>query len=76
MQFNSDIKRKKIIKLIKKLGLEIKEGGNHTKATCIHNGKITLIPRHNDIKKSTANEILEQLKKMGFNDEEVERNFK
>lgn len=75
MQFNSDIKRKKIIKLIKRLGLEIKEGAKHTKATCIHNNKITLIPRHNFIKKSTANEILEQLKKMGFNDDDVERNF-
>jgi len=80
MKFNSDVKRRKLFKLLKRLNkiytLTYFEGKKHTKITCVHNGKITLLPRHSTIKKETANEIIDQLKEMGFTDEELENYFK
>ena len=80
MKFEADIKRKKLFRLLNKLrgisGLEYFEGKKHTKVTCIHNGKVTMIPRHKIVLKNTANEILVQLKAMGFTDEDIENNYK
>ncbi|OGY42705.1 MAG: hypothetical protein A2Y67_01425 [Candidatus Buchananbacteria bacterium RBG_13_39_9] len=80
MKFEADVKRKKLWKLIIRLSkinsLEYFEGKKHTKITCIHNGRITMLPRHKIIIKYTANEILGQLKDMGFTDEDIENNYK
>lgn len=57
-------------------GLEYYEGKRHAKVTCIHNGKVTMIPRHKIVLRNTANEILNQLRAMGFTDEDIENNFK
>lgn len=80
MRFESDVKRKKLWKLIihlnKVSALEFFEGKKHTKVTCIHNGMITMIPRHKIILKHTANEILVQLKAMGFSDQDIDNNYK
>jgi hypothetical protein len=80
MKFVADVKTKKILRLVNKLnkisGLEYFEGKRHTKVTCIHNGKVTMIPRHKIVLKNTANEILEQLKAMGFTEEDIESNYK
>jgi hypothetical protein len=79
MKFEADVKRKKLWKLINRLSkinaLEFFEGKKHTKVTCIHNGKVTMLPRHKIIIKHTANEILEQLRVMGFSDKEIEDNY-
>ena len=50
-------KRKKLIKALKSLGLELKEGGKHTKAECVHNGGKTIIPRHKNIKREIVESI-------------------
>jgi hypothetical protein len=80
MKFEADVKIKKIWRLVNKLnkvsGLEYYEGKRHTKVTCIHNGKVTMIPRHKIVLRNTANEILDQLKAMGFTDENIENNYK
>jgi len=79
MKFGADVKRKKLWRLISRLSkinaLEFFEGKKHTKITCIHNGKITMIPRHKIILRTTANEILDQLKEMGFSDKDIEENY-
>ena len=80
MKFEADVKTKKIWRLINKLskisGLEYYEGKRHTKVTSIHNGKVTMVPRHKIVLRNTANEILDQLRDMGFMDEDIENNFK
>ena len=80
MHLNSDVKRKKLLKCIKKLSkiynLEFTEGKKHTKIKCIHNGKITMVPRHKIIKQYTANDIIKQLENMGFTDKDLENCIK
>jgi predicted RNA binding protein YcfA (HicA-like mRNA interferase family) len=52
-------KYRRVVKALKKMGLDIKEQRNHTKAECIHNGKKTTIPRHmnRDVKSEIMNNI-------------------
>lgn len=64
-------KRKKIIKALQKLGLELKEGNKHTKAMCIHNGRFTTIPRHKNIKREIVHSICNFLLEKDFNEKEM-----
>jgi hypothetical protein len=66
----SDCPRKKVIRALKKLGLDLKEGKRHTKATSVHSGKITMIPRYRTIKKPVLRDILAQVEAVGFDKNE------
>lgn len=50
-------KRRKILKALKKLGLSLEHGAKHDLAECIHNGKKTTIPRHQNIKREIVDSI-------------------
>ncbi|MFA5086274.1 MAG: hypothetical protein WC468_01600 [Candidatus Paceibacterota bacterium] len=55
--FYFSIKKNKLIKALKKLGLSIENGSKHDLAKCIHNGGKTTIPRHNEIKREIVESI-------------------
>ncbi len=69
--FSFPCKRKKLIKALKKLGLVIINGSKHDLAKCIHNGKKTTIPRHNEIKRETVNSIAGFLLDKDFEEKEL-----
>ena len=50
-------KRKKLLKALRKLGLALTEGGNHSRAECVNNGRKTTIPRHGNIKREIVDSI-------------------
>ena len=55
------MKRKALMKLLAKAGATFKEGANHTKV--YFNGKcITVLPRHREIKETTAKSIIDAIK--------------
>lgn len=54
-------KRKKILKALKKLGLEVSHGSKHDVAKCISNGGKTTIPRHTEIKREIVKSIADFL---------------
>lgn len=56
-EFYKEMDRRIVIGALKKIGLELWEGSNHTNAKCIENGKKTLIPRHNTIKDKEMDKI-------------------
>lgn len=56
-EFYRPCKTKKLIKVLKKLGLKLTEGKRHTRAECVNNRKQTTIPRHRDIKREIVNSI-------------------
>ncbi len=56
-EFRFLCKRKKLIRALEKMGLDIKEGRKHTKVECIYNGKKTTVPRHREIKKEVVESI-------------------
>ena len=58
----ADCNWKKLCKFVRGIGLEIHEGRGHTKVF-YKNKFITLIPRHNSIKKTTVKEILKDIKR-------------
>lgn len=65
MEINRDIKRRKLIRALAKIhGLSFYEGNRHTKVTCNHNGRVTMIPRHRIVYAPTFREIIKQLKMM------------
>ncbi len=70
--FYKPYKRKKLLRALKKIGLDIKEKSKHTKAECIHNGKKTTVPRHTVIKSEVTNKIYEFLLDK-FQKEEIEK---
>lgn len=53
------MKKRDLVKFLKSLGAEFKEGGSHTKV--LLNGKTSVIPRHREIKKGTVIQIYKQL---------------
>lgn len=53
------MKRKDLISLLTEQGAIFKEGSKHTKVYL--NGKQTTIPRHTEIKETTAKAIIKQL---------------
>jgi len=56
------MKRKKLIRYLEKQGcIFIREGGNHTIYKNPSNGKMSSIPRHNEVKESLAKKICEDL---------------
>ena len=58
----ADCNWRKLCKFVKKIGLETQEGRGHTKV--FNKDKfITLIPRHNPLKKTTTKEILKDIKR-------------
>ena len=71
MNFYFPCKWKKLINALKKLGLDLREGGNHTRAECVHNGRKTTIPRHNEIKSDIVKSIRDFLLEKDFKDEEI-----
>ncbi len=64
-------KRKKILKALKKLGLLIENGAKHDLAQCVHNGKKTTIPRHNEIKREIVESIASFLLDKNFEKEKL-----
>lgn len=65
MKGTGDIKRRKLMRALAKIhGLSFYEGGRHTKVTCIHNGRVTFIPRHRIVWAPTFRKIVKQLKAM------------
>ena len=56
---------------LRKLGLDIREGGKHTKAECQENGKRTTIPRQNDIKREITDSICKFLLAKDFEEEKI-----
>ena len=71
MGFLFPAKRNKLISALKRFGLSVFEGGNHTCAKCIINGQKTTIPRHNDIKREVVDKICKFLLKKNFKEEEI-----
>lgn len=60
-----DIRRKKLLRALAKIpGLSLYEGARHTKVTCIHNGRVTMIPRHRMVWAKTLRDIVQQLRAM------------
>ena len=60
-----DIRRKKLLKALAKVhGLSFYEGSRHTKVTCVHSGRVTMIPRHRTVWAPTFREIVKQLRAM------------
>jgi len=56
---------------LRQLGLDIQEGGKHTKAECKENGKKTTIPRKNDIKREITDSICKFLLAKDFDEEKI-----
>jgi len=73
MSFFFPGKYDKIISALKRFGLSISEGCNHSCAKCIENGKKITIPRHNDVKSEVVNNICKFLLKKDFKEEEILR---
>ena len=69
-------KYKKLINLLKALGLDVKEGARHTRAECIHNGHKTTIPRHKDVKREVVKTICDFLLEKEFDEKEIEKKLK
>lgn len=69
--FYFSAKRKKILKALKKLGMSIEHGTKHDLASCVHNGKKTTVPRHNDIKSEIVDSIATFLLDKNFEREEL-----
>ena len=51
--------------------MDIKEGSNHTKAECIHNGHKTTIPRHKIIKREVVKSICKFLLEKDYKEQEI-----
>jgi len=66
----------KIISALKRFGFSISEGGSHSCAKCIENGKKTTIPRHNDVKSEVVNNICKFLLEKEFKKEEISKFIK
>jgi len=66
----------KIISALKRFGLSISEGGNHSCTKCIENGKKTTIPRHNNVKSEVVNNICKFLLEKEFKKEEILKSMK
>jgi len=58
-EFYFPCKYTRVIRALKKLGLNIKEGKKHTTAECIHNGRKTTVPRHK--KKDIKSEVMDEI---------------
>jgi len=56
-----------LIKLARKSGFSIIEGKNHTKVQTAQGKFITIIPRHNPVKKNIAKGIIEAFNYFGAN---------
>ena len=61
MSFFFPCKYKKLISALKKFGLDVQEKKKHTKAECVHNGRKTTIPRHNNVKREVVKKICDFL---------------
>ena len=71
MSFFFPGKHNKIVNALKRFGFSISEGGSHSCAKCIENGKKTTIPRHNDVKSEVVNNICKFLLEKEFKKEEI-----
>ena len=71
MAFFFPCKRKKLINALRKFDMDIKEGSNHTKAECIHNGHKTTIPRHKIIKREVVKSICKFLLEKDYKEQEI-----
>ncbi len=56
-EFYFPVKRRKLLKTLKKLGLSIIGGGKHDRAACLKNGGTTTVPRHAEIKREIVDSI-------------------
>ena len=71
MSFFFPGKHNKIVNALKRFGFSISEGGSHSCAKCIENGKKTTIPRHNNVKSEVVNNICKFLLEKEFKKEEI-----
>ena len=76
MSFFFPGKHNKIVNALKRFGFSISEGGSHSCAKCIENGKKTTIPRHNDVKSEVVNNICKFLLEKEFKKEEISKFIK
>ena len=68
------VDERRLVKLCKKLGLEVTEGTRHHLVHCIHNGQKTTIPRHGKLlKRETVRSILRWIMQMGYSEEEIRK---
>ncbi len=71
MSFFLSCKRKKLIRALEKLGLNLEEGSNHTKAECIPNSRKTTIPRHKIIKREIVKSICDFLIEKNYDKQKI-----
>lgn len=76
MSFFFPCKYKNLIRALKKLGLDVKEGARHTRAECIYNGNKTTIPRHANIKREVVKKICDFLIEKNFKEEQINKYLK
>lgn len=61
----TDCSYEDLIKVARKCGFVIKQGGKHAKIETVDGKFITMIPRHNPVKKETAKGIVESYNQFG-----------
>jgi len=71
MSFFFPCKYKKLINALKKFGFDIQQRAKHTKAECIHNGRKTTIPRHNNVKREIVKKICDFLLEKEFEEKDI-----
>ena len=71
--YEKEERHRKIIKGLKKLGLEIKKRAKHDSALHIQSQRKTIIPRHTILKKYTVGSIYESLIESGFDEEAIKK---
>jgi spore germination protein YaaH len=74
--YDREEKYKTILKGLKKLGLEIKHGKNHTTATCPKTDAKTTLPRHTPVGKFIVGSICDFLMANGYTEEDIKKAFK
>lgn len=70
-EFYFSCKRKKLIRVLKKLGFFIECGAKHDLAKCINNGGKTTIPRQKEIKREIIESITSFLLDKNFKKEKL-----
>ncbi|MBU4369930.1 hypothetical protein KKG58_04200 [Patescibacteria group bacterium] len=62
-----------MIRALKKLGISVKEGKNHTLGTCVHNGRKTTVPRPHktDIVPEIVKSIIDFLLEKEFEEKKI-----
>jgi len=76
MNIFSSCKYKKLVNALKRFGLELNEGSNHTCAKCSKNGHKTTIPRHTNVKREIVKSICDFLIEKEIPENEILKRLK